>query len=122
MRRMSNKAQRGNVAEFVPDRCQCGGLFVGGECVDCGSQFKTLPAPAVSAPATVGRIVHYIVATAVSTRELAAIVTGVNDDGTLSLTVFPPDASAFGVQLVRECDSSSPFDAVPGRWRWPIWY
>lgn len=64
----------------------------------------------VTAP-TIGRIVHYSDG---STQDpLAAIVAGINEDGTLNLGVFASDGALFQVRDVAEATS------LTYGWGWP---
>jgi hypothetical protein len=66
---------------------------------------------------SVGRIVHFTSPLSASGKPLAAIVTGVNDDDTVSLTVFPPGTG----ELIFENVPCAPNATEPARgyWNWP---
>lgn len=71
---------------------------------------------------TVGRIVHY---TNLGDRDgryppqvQAAIITGVNDDGTVALHIFYKTGQ-FDMQTVPKSDAAPGSDAARGHWNWP---
>jgi hypothetical protein len=71
---------------------------------------------------TVGRIVHY---TNLGDRDgkfpatvQAAIVTGVNDDGTVALHVFYR-TGGFDMASVAETEAPAGTEEARGRWCWP---
>lgn len=64
---------------------------------------------------TVGRIVHYRASDV--DKPIAAIVTEINDDDTVGLTIFPPyvktyTSVSYFVGAVKHGDE-------PGQWNWP---
>lgn len=67
---------------------------------------------------TMGRIVYYTPSDPndVSAVEAPAIVSRVNADGTLDLTVFPPSSSPYSVDNVDQSGSGS---SENGKWCWP---
>lgn len=71
---------------------------------------------------TVGRIVHY---TNLGDRDgrfppdtIAALVTKVNDDGTIALTTFYPTGT-FTLARVEYTDADAGSDGARGKWTWP---
>lgn len=74
---------------------------------------------------TIGRIVIYtgVGRLAPSVTEVPAIVTAVNEDGTLDLTAFPPGVSPVMLRAIREKGTEPGTDATkrydPGEWFWP---
>lgn len=72
---------------------------------------------------TVGRIVHYYdggkypAEDGSNVETLAAIVTGVNEDGSVNLSVFRPGSPmVVACSNVRETGS---WEEAPGTWGWP---
>ena len=77
---------------------------------------------------TIGRIVIYTGAgrLAPSVHEVPAIVTGVNEDGTVDLTAFPPGVTPTPLRGIPEKGGEPKPDAAgnapridPGSWSWP---
>lgn len=73
-------------------------------------------------PPSIGRIVHY---TNLGDRDgqyppsvIAAMITKVNDDGTVALKAFYP-TGLFDMPSVHETDAAPGSEAARGRWAWP---
>jgi hypothetical protein len=71
----------------------------------------TAPVPSV------GRIVRYqhLPEEAAGPSVVAALITGVNGDGTLSLTAFPPGGGVHALRSVWQDED----EHEPGTWHWP---
>ncbi|MBN1210659.1 MAG: hypothetical protein JXB05_37775 [Myxococcaceae bacterium] len=69
---------------------------------------------------SIGRIVHFVMPAIPSINKPpeshAALVTGVNDDGTVSLTAFPPGKMAYTVENASEGPDAA---GTGGHWTWP---
>jgi hypothetical protein len=67
---------------------------------------------------TMGRIVHYTPGDPndVNAPEAPAIVSRVNKDGTLDLTVFPPETGPYSVTNVAQSESGG---SESDKWAWP---
>jgi hypothetical protein len=74
---------------------------------------------------SVGRIVHFVDREAlvsahergVAVQPWPAVITQVNDDGTLELTVFPPEATTHATTRPHSIPKGEPGEA--NRWSWP---
>ena len=71
---------------------------------------------------TVGRLVHY---TNLGDKDgryppqvIAALVTKVDDDGTVALKVFYP-TGIFDIQSLAQTEQPAGSDAARGKWCWP---
>jgi hypothetical protein len=71
---------------------------------------------------TIGRIVHY---TNLGDRDgryppqiIAALVTKINDDGTVALKTFYPTGT-FDLPSVLETEEAAGSDGARGKWCWP---
>lgn len=85
---------------------------------------KEAPKPSVAQRPSIGRIVHYMDST--YERPLAAMVTAVHEDGTVDLTIFPPQelAMKLGANSYRATHvphESPTVQATPEKncWIWP---
>jgi hypothetical protein len=81
-----------------------------------------VPVPAPSfPPPSIGRIVHYRAANRGERPggrdRHAAIITAVNDDGSVELSVFPPGFNPMFISAAQ--GSPSEEFAHPGQWYWP---
>jgi hypothetical protein len=63
---------------------------------------------------TVGRIVHYRPLADEDQETLMALITGLNDDGTVYLEIHPPGRPVFFSTHARYS-----LDFEPGTWSWP---
>lgn len=66
---------------------------------------------------SVGRIVHYYYSFAQGEGPIAAIVTGVRDDGSCDLTLFHPNALLHDT-IRKEAVPFAP-EPTPLHWNWP---
>lgn len=83
--------------------------------------YEPAPPPAPVPPPSIGRIVHYRAAhrgeRPGGRDRHAALITAVNDDGSVELSVFPP---GFNPMFISAANGSPSEElAYPGQWYWP---
>ena len=66
---------------------------------------------------SVGRIVHYRLAAGEPCK--AAVITRVNDDDSICVTIFVPNSTVVTIATLEHESSTNPLAQAVGTWHWP---